>query len=89
MPNYVVKADILDHIIEADGFWPDGRPRTVVEHHEGDVVDLADVEADRIQVFIDVGAIEEEGAAKERESSEESESEPANPAPRKAQGASK
>jgi len=87
--GYVVLVDILDEIDTAAGFRPDGTPNRIVEHHEGDIVDLNDLDPARLQVLKDLNCIEDESAAKERESSQESDAGTEEGTPRKAQGANK
>jgi hypothetical protein len=62
---YKVLVDTLDVIDPAAGEYPDGRPKKVNELHKGDTNDLASLDADRIQVLIDQGAVAEDKGDKE------------------------
>jgi hypothetical protein len=72
-------ADYMDHIIDASGYWPDGRPKEVVEHHEGDTDDFADIQADRIEVLKECGAIQDTAAVEGAKKEQEGEAEQAEP----------
>ena len=69
--TYTVMSDFLDHIVKESGEFPDGRPKEVKELHEGDTSDFTDVDADRIQVWKDAGAIEDTSVAQDRQSKRE------------------
>jgi len=54
----VVLTDTMDHIIQSDGYWDDGRPKKMELLHEGDDVP-SDIPPERITELEAVGAIGE------------------------------
>jgi hypothetical protein len=77
--TYTVTADILDHIIKEAGEYPDGRPKSVEELHEGDTSDFADVDADRIEVLKEAGAIVDTAELQSAKKEQETQAEQAQP----------
>jgi hypothetical protein len=62
---YTINVDVLDHIVAAGGEYANGMPKQIVECYRGDVVDLSDVPADRIEELVASGAISEAPAETE------------------------
>lgn len=67
---YKILVDVLDHIDKEAGTYDNGQPKVVNQHHKGDVVDLSDIDEQRIQELVDAGAIEEDKGDDEDEESE-------------------
>lgn len=54
--KHEVLTDVLDRITKNAGFWErDGRPKKVVEHHKGDIVEFTTEE--RVEQLVAAGAI--------------------------------
>jgi hypothetical protein len=58
MANHIIKADFLQAVDPAGDTYPSGQPKVIQEFTEGDSVDLTFAGDERIQDWVDHGAIE-------------------------------
>jgi len=65
--SYTVMVDVMDVIDKSAGEWADGRPKKIDELYEGAEDDLKDVDAERIQVLKDLGAIKDTSAVQQEQ----------------------